>query len=680
MDDPLLDTLRRRFGHEDFRHGQREIIRSVLDGRPTIAVLPTGAGKSLCFQLPALLCEGTAVVLSPLLALMKDQVDALAERGIAAAKVTSADPAAERREAEARLAAGELKLVYAAPERLRSDGFLDAVARASLSLVAVDEAHCVSEWGHDFRPDYRRIKPLLQELRPPRLAAFTATATPEVREELGDALGMERPELFVRGFNRPNLRMRVQRTRGGAERLKRLCQLVRDRDGAGPALVYTATRRQAEDGAAALRAAGLQAAHYHAGLDGAERHRLQEGFLGDQVDALVATNAFGMGIDKPDVRLLVHLALPASLEAYYQEVGRAGRDGLPADVVLLYSFRDARTAEFLIQRGSGEEELLDPQQEAARQSYRDGALRRLQRMLRFASGGTCRRRTVLEYFGDPDVELFLDGCGACDRCEQAAAEAAPELDDDQHTIVRKALSGVARTGGRVGRTRIAAMLVGSNSQPVRQLGFDRLSTFGLLKEHGRDFVLDLLDALEEAGLVRTFGTQFPVLGLSERGAAVMRDEDRARVSWPERRAPRRAAATARKPRKERKRRELPLASLPPTPAVSTDLGLAMEADPERPPAGLDPVAADLGPELEEEVEQAPDYDLALFERLAAWRKGVAAESGKPAYLVFSNATLRNLARELPRDLAELAEVPGVGPVKLELYGAALLEQLGEAEA
>ncbi len=704
MEDPLLATLRTQFGHESFRPGQREVIESVLEGRPTIAVLPTGGGKSLCFQLPAARCEGTALVLSPLIALMKDQVDALRAYGVPAAKITSADPAAERHEAEARLGGGELKLIYAAPERLRSDRFLAALERAAVSLVAVDEAHCVSEWGHDFRPDYRRIRPLIEQLRPPRLAAFTATATPEVREELGEALGMADPALFVRGFNRPNLRLRVRRSRTEVERHQRLCELVAKREGAGPALVYAATRKQAEDGAAALRGAGLEAEHYHAGLDGPTRHQLQERFLDSRCDALVATNAFGMGIDKADVRLLVHLAMPSSLEAYYQEVGRAGRDGEPADAVLLYSLRDARTAEFLIQRGSEEEELLDPVAEQARKLYREGAQRRLQRMLRFATGGTCRRRTVLDYFGDPDAELFLDGCGSCDRCEDGAREAIADLDDEQHTIVRKALSGVARTHGRVGRTRIAAMLVGSNSQPVRQLGFDRLSTFGLLKPLGRDFVLDLLDALEEAGLVRTHGTQYPVLALTERGASVMRDEDRAAVPWPAR-APKRAAAKRKKSRSGSKpaRRPSRPASAPewrgPEPAAvssASDLEFESALEPAYeefeaescapPPAA--PASGSAALRIDQEAleaaavdpdpappEEAPDYDEEVYQRLVDWRRRLSAENGKPAYLVFSNATLRNISRELPADLDALAAVSGVGPTKLELYGEGVLEVL-----
>lgn len=636
MEDELLAALQARFGHTAFRPGQREVVCSVLEGRPTIAVLPTGAGKSLCYQLPAVLCPGTAVVISPLIALMKDQVDALRARGIAAARITSADAAAERRDAEARLAAGALDLIYVAPERLRSESFLQALSHAKLALVAVDEAHCVSEWGHDFRPDYLRIKPLLERLRPPRLAAFTATATPELRDELGVALGMEEPALFVRGFNRPNIHLRVQRARNETDRLHTLENLVRGRDGVGPALVYVATRKQAEHAAAALAAAGFAARHYHAGMDGAARHAVQEDFLGNRVDAMVATNAFGMGIDKPDVRLLVHLALPASLEAYYQEVGRAGRDTQPALAVLLYTFRDARTQEFLIQRDDAETELeLDPGASAARASYREGALRRLQRMLRYAAGSTCRRRTILDYFGDPDAANFLDGCGSCDRCLAADSDRQP-LDETRQTLVRMALSGVARAGGRVGRGRIAAMLAGRDTQAVRQLGFHRLSTFGLLEAHERNWIMDLLDALEEAGLVRTHGSQYPVLGLTERGAAVMRNEERAVMSWP-------GPPQARPPRQRASRSDLaPVAAEPTTSA----------------PAPL-----------------ASDVDSRIYQALADWRLDAARSLQQPAYCVLSNATLREIARFRPANLEQLAAMKGIGPSKLERYGAALLEVL-----
>ena len=628
MPAPLPDTLRRVFGHDDFRPGQREIVESVLDGRPTIAVLPTGGGKSLCYQLPAVLCEGTALVLSPLIALMKDQVDALTAIGVPAARITSADPPEEQEAALRRLAAGELDLVYAAPERLRSGRFLDALVRARLSLVAVDEAHCVSEWGHDFRPDYRGIRPLVERIEPARYAAFTATATPEVRQELGEALGMGEPALFVRGFNRANLHLAVERARGEAERRQRLAALLREHRGEGPALVYTATRKQAEEGAEAMRAAGFRAHHYHAGLEGEERHRLQELFLAGECDAMVATNAFGMGIDKPDIRLVVHLALPASLEAYYQEVGRAGRDGEPARAVLLFTLQDVRTREFLIQREDAEQEAFSPEEELARQHHREGAQRRLQRMTRFATGAACRRLTVLEYFGDPAAEDFRAGCASCDRCD---AGPPPELSDEQHLVVRKALSGIARVDGRFGRQRIADVLVGSRSKAVTQSGLDELSTFGLLADHPKTFVLDLLDALEAAGLARTTTGDYPLLAMTAAGVEVMKDERRVAVPWPQAPVPR---PQARKPRRQ---------------AVTAPDEFA-----------ADPATA------------------AGFERLRSWRYGVAQELGKPAFTVFSDATLRAIAASEPHDVDELAQVKGVGPAKLERWGEAVLAALHSA--
>ncbi|RMH03285.1 MAG: ATP-dependent DNA helicase RecQ [Planctomycetota bacterium] len=626
----LLDTALRRFGHASFRPGQREIAASVLSGRPTIAVLPTGGGKSLCYQLPAVLADGTALVVSPLIALMKDQVDGLQRLGIPAARITSADPVAARRAAEASLAAGALKLVYAAPERLRNASFLAALERARLSLVAVDEAHCVSQWGHDFRPDYLAIRPLLARIRPPRLAAFTATATPELRQELGTALGMADPALFVRGFDRPNLRLTVVRCAGERERLARLSELVRGRPGPAPALVYAATRRQTEEAAAELARHGLRADFYHAGLDGADRHDRQERFLADDLDALVATNAFGMGIDKPDVRLLIHLAAPPSIEAYYQEVGRAGRDGLPAEAVLLFTFRDFRTAEFLIRRSheeacaeaaaAGED---DPARAEAREQHLRSRLLRLQRMRGFAGGRSCRRRAILAYFGDPDADRLLSGCGSCDRCLETG-EAAEVPVGGRRTLLLQALSGVARAGGRYGRRRVADMLIGSRAQAILNSPLARLSTYGLLAGRPRTFVLDLLDRCEEAGLVRITGSEYPLLAITDQGLAVLRGQEEPRLVWPE-------------------------------PADRTG-----PAPKRRPPA-----AGDLAPAERE-----------LFAALREWRRRTAA--GRPAFTVLNDATLREICRRRPTNAEELLAVPGIGPARLDRYGDAILALVAAA--
>jgi ATP-dependent DNA helicase RecQ len=351
-----------RFGHNVLRPGQAEVIADILEGRPVIGVMPTGAGKSLCFQLPAVLLGnrgGVTLVVSPLIALMKDQVDSLTARGVPARALTSASDAEEQRQILDGIRAGLYTLVYVAPERFRSPRFIDALrsAAANLALVAIDEAHCISEWGHDFRPDYRRLGEVIQELQPPRIAAFTATATPEVRTDIAAQLGMVDPALHVRGFDRPNLHYSVVNAGGAVDKTHKLTGLVRRR-GAGVALVYAATRKNAETYAHALRRAGLRSRVYHAGLADGVREKAQDVFMANGLDVIVATNAFGMGVDKDDVRLVVHADIPRSPEAYYQEAGRGGRDGNPTSCVLLFNHGDVRLQEFLIDASFPQTEMM----------------------------------------------------------------------------------------------------------------------------------------------------------------------------------------------------------------------------------------------------------------------------------------------------------------------------------
>ncbi len=610
-----IDHALEQFGLPAFRPGQREIIEAVLAGRPTIAVLPTGAGKSLCYQLPAVALGGLGIVVSPLISLMKDQVDALAARNIPATFINSTIDPAER---EARLFAavrGEVRLLYVAPERFRVPGFVAELKRARVQLLAVDEAHCIAEWGHDFRPDYARLGEVIAQLAPPRLVALTATATPDVRAQICAQLSMRDPAVFVRGFDRPNLHFTVAQCAGDADKLPRCLKLLGEPAAEGrPALIYAATRKKAEKVAEALRLHRVSARAYHAGLEDADRSRVQEQFMAGTIQVVVATNAFGMGVDKRDVRLVIHHDLPGSAEAYYQEAGRAGRDGLPARCVLLFNHADVRLREFLI---------ASPGDSGTKSVERQDAERgRLRAMMGYVYARKCRRELLLGYFGDPDAGATCSGCDVCDERSQAAP-----LDDDEHLLVRKVLATVARLDGGFGRNRVALVLEGSTGKEVTDARLDRLGTYGLLKGRTHGFVLDLLGALEAAGLVVASRDEYPKLSLTRAGAEVMHDRQRALVSLPNERAARRKS----------------------------------------PPATRGTAGA-----------QVIDLNDPLFQRLRGLRAKLAAEAHLPAYCVFHDRTLAEVARAQPRTMDALALIPGVGPNKLAKYGSALLAAIAEA--
>jgi RecQ family ATP-dependent DNA helicase len=480
MSTDLHEALKRHFGYATFRKGQEAVVRAVLSGRPTIAILPTGGGKSLCYQLPALLLEGTTIVVSPLVALMKDQVDALRARGMKAAFINSSLTDGERQEIQGSMRRGEYKLIYVAPERFKSPSFLSAVSGLRVPLLAVDEAHCISAWGHDFRPEYQQLAKARETVQAERVLALTATATPEVRRDIADALELSNPQVFVAGFDRPNLFVEVLRASGDKDKLGRLVALAR---GGGPGLIYAGTRKNVEKIVAALRAAGIDALGYHAGMRDEERTATQESFLRGEAPVVVATNAFGMGVDKADIRFVVHFDTPRSVEAYYQEIGRAGRDGKESYALLLFNFADvmmqrrmidagrpsrdlveqAWNAALRLRRGSVEElarecnvsaaelsgavRLLESAGHLERGRSRDGQFvvatptvataaltvdfellelrvarerQMLDRMVRFADTRGCRRQNLLRYFGDGDAPRF------CTACESCAGSRAPE--------------------------------------------------------------------------------------------------------------------------------------------------------------------------------------------------------------------------------------------------------------
>jgi len=617
----LVGSLQKFFGHNAFRGGQQELVETVLAGRDLLAVMPTGSGKSLGFQLPALLLPGTTLVVSPLISLMKDQVDELTRRGVRAAALHSGLSPEARRDA-LRLARGEAcQLLYVAPERFASEHFVRTLHDVPISRFVVDEAHCVSEWGHDFRPDYRRLKEAAGACRRsdggtgrPPMAAFTATATPEVRDDIVELLGLKDAHVVVAGFDRPNIALSVRPVSGDIEKHELLPRMV----GTGRALVYASTRRKTEAAAGTLRAAGLDASAYHAGLADAERSRIQERFSAGTLRIVCATNAFGMGIDRPDVETVVHLDIPGSLEAYYQEIGRAGRDGRQASATLLWNYVDVKTREFLIDRGNEEESGRDGTRpdpaEVARRKELDH--RKLRRMVSYADTDRCLRATILRYFGDAAAREPCGSCGNCGRLQP--------IGDEERLLVRKILSGVARAGERFGRRRIAAMLVGDVEDLPEPL--TRLSTTGILRNEPATSIERWIDASTGAGLLRTSDDQYRTLSLTPLGRDVMSGRTTNVIVAVPRNRVQASKAKRRRPRKND--------------------GADREAPPPHEP---------------------------IMEALRAWRLGEARRNAIAPFVILHDRTLLAIASALPQSADDLLAIPGMGPAKLSAYGAAILD-------
>ncbi len=589
------ELLRSVFGFDTFRPGQAEIVAAVAGGENTLAIMPTGAGKSLCFQIPALMRPGLTVVVSPLIALMRDQVRALRAAGVAAGALTSANSEAETDEVFDALHAGRLKLLYIAPERLATTATQALLARAGVSLIAVDEAHCVSQWGHDFRPDYLRIGPLRRAPGVP-LAAFTATADGETRGEIVEKLfDGTPPRVFLHGFDRPNIHLAFAAKNNPRKQILDFATARRGQSG----ILYCATRARTETLARALAAEGLAAVAYHAGMEAGARREVERRFQQEDGLIVVATVAFGMGIDKPDIRWVAHADLPKSIEAYYQEIGRAGRDGAPAETLTLFGADDIR-----LRRAQIDEGLAPPERRAADHG-------RLNALLGLAEAQGCRRQVLLAYFG----EAGAAPCGNCDTCASP-----PEL-FDATVPVMKALSAALRTGERFGAGHLIDILTGKLTDKVRAHGHDALPTFGVGKDLSRARWQGVIRQIMGLDYLRPDPARHGALRVMPAAHPVLRGK--AEVTL-------RLDTIARPPRR---------------PAVRAMVG----------------------------EEDAP-----LLSALKARRRALAEAQRVPAYVVFPDRTLIEMAEKRPRDLDEMAAISGVGARKLERYGAIFLEVIAGA--
>ncbi len=592
--DAVLDVVQHVWGWDALYPVQREAIDAAISGRDSLLVLPTGGGKSLCFQVPPLVENDLAVVVSPLIALMKDQVDGLRQVGVAAASLHGEQDSSEQAAILALAASGELRLLYVTPERLLMPGFLFMLAKMKPRWIAIDEAHCISQWGHDFRPEYRRLAEVRAVLPDTSLHACTATATVRVREDIVRQLRLRDPLVLVGDIDRPNLTYRVTPRTDARVQVREA--IARHRGQA--AIVYCATRKQTESMAAALAADGFVAAAYHAGLERSKRTRVQDDFAAERVDVVAATVAFGMGIDRSDVRCIVHASMPDSLERYQQETGRAGRDGLPSECVLLFSGGDA--ARWRILHEQGEDPNLLPFRRAM-----------LEAMQSYCATAICRRSMLAKHFGQAERP---DGCSSCDVClgdVQIMAEGT--------VIARKILSAVARTGQRYGAGYVIDVLRGTGMDKITQRHHDDLSVFKLLANHSKGELADLVWQLIHLDLLVRASGEYPTLQLTEQGLAVMKGGGDVSLIAPPRRPVRGAAG---------------------------------------------------------EEQSWEGVDRNLFDRLRSLRRRLAGERGVPAYVVFGDSSLREMARIQPATSEQLLEVKGVGDRKLAEYGDAFLGAIG----
>lgn len=602
------ELLYRVFGYDTFRPGQEKLIDAVLGGRDVFGIMPTGGGKSICYQIPALLLPGITLVISPLVSLMQDQVSALKAAGIPAAYINSTLSGTQMQTVYRNLLSGKYKIVYVAPERLDYAGFGNISQKLHISFLAVDEAHCISQWGQDFRPSYLRIVNYIDSLPfRPVVGAYTATATDQVRRDVEKILKLQQPIRAVTGFDRPNLFFDVIHPELKERELRRLLTERRGKSG----IIYCSTRKKVETVCENLQALGYGATRYHAGLEESERNQNQEDFLYDRKPIMVATNAFGMGIDKSNVSFVIHYNMPKSIEAYYQEAGRAGRDGTDADCILLYNTGDINTARYLIQNGSDNEDL-DPAQKAMIQKQE---FARLESMITYCKTNTCLRGYILEYFGQKHPEV----CGNCGSCKGIYEDV--DITREAQMILSCVKRIHDRLGYDVGINLLGNVLRGSKNKRVFELSLNELSTYGLMNEKGRSDIHAMVDHLEAEGYLQT-DPEFQTIGLLPAAAQVL--------------------------------------------YRGKQVQMKVEVEPQQTP----PLQS---------ASKLLSQDMDLFDVLKELRASLAKDAGIPAYVVFSNATLTDMAKKKPKTISEFRKISGVGEIKAAWYGRAFVEKIKEYE-
>ncbi|QAA31597.1 DNA helicase RecQ [Clostridium manihotivorum] len=576
FDDKALEILNKYFGYNSFRPGQKEIIDEILKGNDTVAIMPTGGGKSICYQVPAMIIEGLTIVVSPLISLMKDQVDAIRDIGIESAYINSTLSNKEIDEIFETALSGKLKILYVAPERLETSQFLNLVSTIEVGFVAIDEAHCVSQWGHDFRTSYRFIKSFINILnKRPIVAAFTATATSEVREDIAKLLGLQQPKVFISGFDRENIKINIIK---GANKKHFILDFIKENlESAG--IIYAATRKEVDSIHEYLSSKNISCTRYHAGLSDDERSRNQEDFVYDRYNVMIATNAFGMGIDKPNIRYVIHYNMPKNIEGYYQEIGRAGRDGEESQAILLFSPGDIHTQKYIIDIGTGNE------------IRKVNEYKKLQNMTDLVYSNDCYRKYILNYFG----EEYDKKCNKCSNCEVEGELTNKTLD------AQKVLSCVYRMKRPYGVTVLIDTLRGSENKKIKDIGFHKLSTYGIMKDYSKDDLKNFINTLVSHRILAYDEGEYPVVRLNERSMSVLRGEEEV---WFK------------------------------------------------------------------EIQKAKKIveDNSLFEILRNLRREIAVEEKVPPYIVFGDATLKEMSSRFPKNLEQLGDISGVGELKLNKYG------------